>query len=46
MSFCVVVKLEFFLYKCNNNKIFNFNVYFIKLIIKYNDILMNWIISI
>lgn len=46
MSSCAAVKLESFLYKCNNNKTFNFNVYFTKLITKHNDILMNWIISI
>lgn len=46
MSSCAAVKLEFLLYKCNNNKTFNFNVYFTKLITKHNDILINWIISI
>lgn len=46
MSSCAAVKLEFLLYKCNNNKTFNVNVYFTKLITKHNDILMNWIISI
>lgn len=46
MSSCFAVELEFFYIRFNNNKAFNFNVYFTKLITKHNDILMNWIISI
>lgn len=46
MSSCFAVELEFFYIKFNNNKAFNFNVCFTKLITKHNDILMNWIISI